>query len=103
MAGRTFFVIIWIGGARRKPNPRTFNLVVGPADKLQFFDNSSPRRLAKPSWHPRVPRKITSAGSSCSSSSFSVPRFQRVFKGKEKLMLTILANGILNRFIDLAF
>jgi hypothetical protein len=34
MAGRTFFVIIWIGGARRKPNPRTFNLVVGPADKL---------------------------------------------------------------------
>src|SRR5882757_1706867 len=33
---------------------------------------------------------------------FPVPRFQRVFKGKEKLMLSILANGILNRFIDLA-
>src|SRR5580704_4187563 len=30
-------------------NPRTFNLVVGPAGKLQFCDNSSPRRLAKPS------------------------------------------------------
>jgi len=61
LARRALFVIIWTGGARRKPNPRTWSLA-------------------------QYPRLISPDVTIFNAALFPVPRFQRVFKGNKKLM-----------------